>query len=259
MRDQMRKIFNECYHDVQVCEDPDTGKHRWELFKELSDRRVCIFRFPSHSPYINYSIKQKQDYPDHYQMIANPIAMSHLRKRPQSNYYKDVAQYCSKWKLLFDNACTYNVEGSLMYVDVDKMEKVLDATFRSLTVGSGLPGAAPAGSGSGSGEGLEALRRGIGRTNSKQILSDDEDSLTLSDDDWIVVIVDFPLEDPSYPSSPCSVIFPARLRFPVLLMSLKAISDLPLFPFLSAYSQTRFFFLFRDCVYVHHTPSLMYN
>ena len=78
-------------------------------------------------------------------MITTPIAMSHLRKRAQSSYYKDVAQYRAEWKLLFDNARTYNVEGSLVYIDADEMEKVLDETLRRLTVGSGLPGALPTG------------------------------------------------------------------------------------------------------------------
>lgn len=40
VRERMKKVFNECYHAVQVCEDPDTGRRRWELFKELPDRRV---------------------------------------------------------------------------------------------------------------------------------------------------------------------------------------------------------------------------
>ena len=119
-------------------------------------------------------------------MIKTPIAMSLLRKRAQGNYYKDVQQYRAEWRLLFDNARTYNVEGSLVYIDADEMEKVLDETFRRLTVCSCLPGALPAGVGvgtGGSGAGGDASRRAIGRTNSKQILSDEEDLLTPSDDD----------------------------------------------------------------------------
>lgn len=41
IRDKMKKIFNECYRAVQACEDPTTGRRRWELFKELPDKRVC--------------------------------------------------------------------------------------------------------------------------------------------------------------------------------------------------------------------------
>ena len=121
-------------------------------------------------------------------MISKPIAMSHLRKRAQNNYYKDVQQYREEWRLMFNNARTYNVEGSVVYVDADEMEKVFNETFNRLTINSGLPGAETS-----NGEGSSAVaddddkpvpsRRSVARTNSKQILSDDEEYLTPSDDD----------------------------------------------------------------------------
>jgi ATP-dependent helicase STH1/SNF2 len=49
---------------------------------------------------------------------------------------------------MFQNARTYNQEGSWVYIDADEMEKVFDAAFERVTVGSGLPGAAPNGNGS---------------------------------------------------------------------------------------------------------------
>lgn len=42
---------------------------------------------------------------------------------------------------MFDNARRYNQEGSSIYVDAEEMQKVFDATFNRLAVGSGLPGA----------------------------------------------------------------------------------------------------------------------
>jgi ATP-dependent helicase STH1/SNF2 len=45
---------------------------------------------------------------------------------------------------MFQNARTYNQEGSWVYVDADEMEKVFDATFERVTTGSGLPGASGA-------------------------------------------------------------------------------------------------------------------
>ena len=134
-----------------------------------------------------------QSYPDYYQMIAQPIAMSHLRKRAQTNYYKDVQQYRDEWRLLFNNARTYNVEGSMVYNDADEMEKILDEVFDRMTVGTDLPGAA---SGGGMGAAASARTPGededkplpsrrilVGRTNSKQILSDDDEYLTPSDEE----------------------------------------------------------------------------
>ncbi|KAH8103254.1 SNF2-family ATP dependent chromatin remodeling factor snf21 [Phellopilus nigrolimitatus] len=167
VRDRMKKVFNECYRALQLCEDPITGRRRWELFKEVPDKR---------------------DYPDYYQQIAQPIAMSHLRKRAQTNYYKDVQQYRDEWRLMFNNARTYNVEGSLVYIDADEMEKLFNEVFNRLTLGSGLPGAGPAPTGSSAQVPMDedekpAARRNIVRTNSKQILSDDDEYLTPSEDD----------------------------------------------------------------------------
>lgn len=123
-------------------------------------------------------------------MIAHPIAMSHLRKRAQTNYYKDVQMYRDEWRLMFNNARTYNMEGSFVYIDADEMEKVFNEVFNRLTIGSGLPGADPVPSGPTASASTPMdeddkpgpVRRNSGR-NSKQILSDDDEYLTPSEDD----------------------------------------------------------------------------
>ncbi|KAJ7859520.1 SNF2-family ATP dependent chromatin remodeling factor snf21 [Mycena olivaceomarginata] len=119
IREKMKNIFNECYRAVVALEDAD-GRKRCELFRELPDRH---------------------DYPNYYQLITQPIALSHLRKRASGAHYKDLQQYRKDWSLMFTNARTFNQEGSWVYVDAVEMEKVLDATFKRLAVGSGLPGA----------------------------------------------------------------------------------------------------------------------
>ena len=144
IRDRMRQVFNECYKAVQVCENPDTGRRRWELFKELPDCRVRIA--PSYTRHaFSLTSKPNRITPTITKMIRTPIALSHLRKRAQGSYYKDVAHYHAEWKLLFDNTRTYNVEGSLVYINADEMEKVLDATFRWMTIGRGLACGEPPG------------------------------------------------------------------------------------------------------------------
>jgi ATP-dependent helicase STH1/SNF2 len=99
--------------------------------------------------------------------------------------------------LMFNNARTYNQEGSWVYVDAEEMEKVFMATWNRVIVGSGLPGAPPAvtgvaqaGSAAGSYDSAltpmeeddrpPPVRRTTGR---KQVLSDEEEYLTPSDDD----------------------------------------------------------------------------
>ncbi|KAF9042067.1 SNF2-family ATP dependent chromatin remodeling factor snf21 [Panaeolus papilionaceus] len=179
MREKMKKAFNECYRAVLACED-ETGRKRCELFRELPDKR---------------------DYPDYYQLISQPIALSTLRKRANSVFYKTVLQYRDDWRLMFNNARTYNQEGSWVYIDADEMEAVFNATWDRVIVGSDLPGAPAAptsavggGTGSASGSYASALTpmeeddrpppptrgRSAGR---KQVLSDEDDSYLTPDDD----------------------------------------------------------------------------
>ncbi|KAG2063253.1 hypothetical protein BDR04DRAFT_1038731, partial [Suillus decipiens] len=67
-------------------------------------------------------------------------------KQGSTGYYNSITHYKEEWKLMFDNARTYNQEGSWIYIDADieEMEKVFYSTLEKLTVGTGLPGASPA-------------------------------------------------------------------------------------------------------------------
>ena len=86
---------------------------------------------------------------------------------------------------MFRNARTYNQEGSWVYVDAEEMEKVFDEVFNRLTMGSGLPGAeTPSGVTTMDDDDTpSSVRRSNVRMNSKQILSDDDEYLTPSEDD----------------------------------------------------------------------------
>lgn len=129
-----------------------------------------------------------QEYPDYYQLIKQPVALSTLRKRLSSNYYKNVLDFREDWRLMFNNARTYNQEGSWVYVDADEMEKVFNATFERAIVGSDLPGAPPGASASSSNDVVmtpaEDHRPPLpkGKHSRKQVISDDE-YLTPSDEE----------------------------------------------------------------------------
>lgn len=64
----------------------------------------------------------KRDYPLYYTMIKNPIAMKMIKKRIHSPYYKSIAQFRDEFHLMFDNARTFNEEGSIVYQDADEMQ-----------------------------------------------------------------------------------------------------------------------------------------
>ncbi|KAL1678736.1 SNF2 family N-terminal domain-containing protein [Schizophyllum commune] len=126
VRERMKKAFNECYQAVCAVEDTSDPKtphrKRCELFREVPSRSV---------------------YPGYRTVIKQPIALSHLRKRAQSNYYKDVQAYRADWKLMFRNAYTFNEENSWVWLDAKELERVFDETYDRVIAGSGLPGAGP--------------------------------------------------------------------------------------------------------------------
>ena len=91
-------------------------------------------------------------------------------------------------RLMFNNARTYNQEGSWVYNDAEEMEKILNATFERVIVGSDLPGAPPPSAASGAYDGaltpMDEDERPPPRAKGgrKQVLSDDE-YLTPSDEE----------------------------------------------------------------------------
>lgn len=125
--------------------------------------------------------------------------MSHMRKRASTNYYKTVTAYLDDWRLMFNNARTYNQEGSWVYIDANEMQKVLEDTFRRETVNSGLPGAegaapvaGPSGGYGGNGnvipygeyvdeEGMS--RRGSARPSAKRVVISDDEYMSAGDSD----------------------------------------------------------------------------
>ncbi|KAI0735883.1 SNF2 family N-terminal domain-containing protein [Earliella scabrosa] len=171
IKEKMKKSLNDVHKAVLNLED-ETGRRRSDLFRELPDRR---------------------EYPDYYQLIQQPIALSTIRKRISSHYYKNVLDFREDMRLMFNNARTYNQEGSWVYVDAEEMEKAFNAAFEKNIVGSGLPGA-PSGSGGagGSSGGYDSAltpmdeddRPAAPRSKSarRQVISDDE-YMTPSDEE----------------------------------------------------------------------------
>lgn len=64
----------------------------------------------------------KRDYPLYYTMIKNPISLNMIKKRINSTYYRTIAQFRDDFHLMFDNARTFNEEGSFVYEDANEMQ-----------------------------------------------------------------------------------------------------------------------------------------
>ncbi|KAI9497938.1 SNF2 family N-terminal domain-containing protein [Zychaea mexicana] len=103
LRQQLTRIFDACYKAVEESteEDEETYRKRCTLFMDLVSKR---------------------DYPIYYTMIKSPIAMKMIKKRIHSPYYRNVAQFRNDFHLMFDNARTFNEEGSIVYEDADEIK-----------------------------------------------------------------------------------------------------------------------------------------
>ncbi|CAE7107141.1 unnamed protein product [Rhizoctonia solani] len=171
MRDRMKAAFQVCHQTIQGLQD-EKGRQRCELFKELPNRK---------------------EYPDYYSYIQQPIAMCHMRKRASGTYYKSVTQYRDDWRLMFNNARTYNTEDSWVYQDANAMQAVFEEVFLRETAGTDMPGAEPLPSANPINPGNtsplsaadddEPAPRPLGQKVSRRASASDEEYLSGSDDD----------------------------------------------------------------------------
>ncbi|KAF9201849.1 hypothetical protein BGZ49_007942 [Haplosporangium sp. Z 27] len=119
-RKALTKVMEQCYKAVEDCsvDEEDGKRRRCELFLHL----------PS-----------KKEYPEYYQIIVRPIAMDIIKKRIRSVHYKTPTQFRDDFIQMFQNARTFNLEGSWVYVDSEHLEEAFDEKFNELCPGGELP------------------------------------------------------------------------------------------------------------------------
>jgi ATP-dependent helicase STH1/SNF2 len=82
-------------------EDEITGRLRSEIFEKLPSKKM---------------------FPDYYHIIKRPISFNEIKKRIKNGDYADLSLFRADFKLMFDNARTYNEEGSIVYEDANAMD-----------------------------------------------------------------------------------------------------------------------------------------
>jgi len=99
-RKQLNKILDAVYDAVIDVTDED-GRDRSELFMELPDKR---------------------EYRDYYAIIKRPISLEMIRKRISGNHYTSLQGFKEDFRTIWQNARTYNEEGSIVYDDANTLE-----------------------------------------------------------------------------------------------------------------------------------------
>ncbi|KAL3277952.1 hypothetical protein HHI36_013292 [Cryptolaemus montrouzieri] len=69
-------------------------------------------------------LPSKNDYPDYYEVIKNPIDMEKIYHKLKTNCYESIDELASDFILMFDNACKYNEPDSQIYKDALVLQRV---------------------------------------------------------------------------------------------------------------------------------------
>ena len=106
--ERLKAAMLKCYHAVEQCEEPDTGRLRSTLFME---------------------IPKKNEYPDYHVLIARPVCLKQIKRRIETRVYKTFEACRDDFLLMFHNARTYNQEGSIVWLDSLEMEHVFNDVY----------------------------------------------------------------------------------------------------------------------------------
>ncbi|KAJ6475103.1 P-loop containing nucleoside triphosphate hydrolase protein [Mycena vitilis] len=132
LRSRLIQVFDGCYNAVYSEEEPvpeATGRKRKNPRKP---RRICqlFLRLP-----------RADFFPDYQVLIKEPISMSMISKlSKKATHYTSLAEYRAAWHLMFDNARQYNRDGSEVFEDANRLQKVFDRSLYMLSHLHNIPG-----------------------------------------------------------------------------------------------------------------------
>lgn len=112
-----RRLYSLCKCLIEyVCED---GRQPMLMFMEKPSKKL---------------------YPDYYKVIENPIDMLTIEGNIKAEKYTSEEEILNDFKLMFNNCRKYNEEGSMIYEDANRLQKVLMDRVKEL---GPLPDQAP--------------------------------------------------------------------------------------------------------------------
>nr|CAH8840900.1 unnamed protein product [Trichobilharzia regenti] len=105
-----------------------TAKRLQSLYKAVYYFRADDGHFPRDT---FVSLPSKDEYPDYYQVISNPIDLTMIKHKMDEGKYSTYEEMASDLQLMFTNAKTYNKEGSSMYSDAELLDSIVKKRIRS--------------------------------------------------------------------------------------------------------------------------------
>lgn len=103
-----RKLIS-CVKSVIALKDPATKRRLSDIFLEKP------------SP---------EQFPDYYEIIPKPIAINDILRKCRAKLYTNLHEFRDDWKLMFQNAKTFNGEGSWVVQDGISLQKELERVLK---------------------------------------------------------------------------------------------------------------------------------
>ncbi|KAJ7638097.1 hypothetical protein B0H17DRAFT_1216883 [Mycena rosella] len=133
------------YPDVELQERKERERERnfaalqAMAQKDLRNKLALVFDVKICQIFL--ALPRKTTWPAYYEIIKEPISIAHIKKYSmQPKLINSTSAYTALWHHLFDNARQFNQPGSLIYVDADFLQGVLDQTLQELSTVHHVPG-----------------------------------------------------------------------------------------------------------------------
>lgn len=105
-RETMQRVLDKVHDELQDLEEKSTDP-------SIADRGII-------DPFLE--LPPKSDYPDYYQLIANPISMEQIVKKINQKKYQSLRQFRDDVLLMCNNCRKYNEDGSILFKDANLIE-----------------------------------------------------------------------------------------------------------------------------------------
>jgi ATP-dependent helicase STH1/SNF2 len=105
-RDSLQTILDNVHDSLQDLEEESTEPG-------IPNRGII-------DPFLE--LPPKNDYPDYYQLIKNPICMKQIERKINKKEYQSLRQFRADISLLCNNCRQYNEDGSILYQDANLIE-----------------------------------------------------------------------------------------------------------------------------------------
>ena len=109
----LQKILNNVYQHLMDLEAEIPGEEASDDEDGPPTRGII-------DPFIK--LVPKNQYPDYYIIITNPIAMDNIKRKINKEDYRNLREFRDDIRLLCNNARTYNEDGSLLFQDANDIE-----------------------------------------------------------------------------------------------------------------------------------------